>query len=699
MRIRTCVFLLVAVSVAGTIHGAEGKKPELFLAGSDDKSIRDVLADALPVAAHQLQEYGSDAVLAYTQQTYITRDSSHRVIQTEVWWVKEGQVPDLLSCQRQYPPAWEITEVKAFAIRPGELSVQAALNAPVQRLDPDRIHLRSASDGDRIADLVVSFEPAEPGDILGVSVAATVHYPLSWDTWFLAGDRPVSKAVLRLLCDQGLAYSVFGQGFLKGRLNQEVLFKDRGQIRDLVLRAADIPPLSDEPYSLPYVEQSPCIRVVWRAAQVSWDGKHRLWFRFDNWNQFAAVWAGVERQLLSQTDSAAKLTREMTVGLSAEAAADSLYCFVRDELLTVGLGSFGQVRDEPTVENILRVRAGDNSEKAYLLLAMLRSLDLSAELVWAHDPDDGHFFADYPSGGQLEVPMVLVRFEGRERWYDLSCDTCQPGVIHPLLRGSDAISYLQDADKREETILDELDAKDWRQGKDYFELYLKKVAGENWHTMTKLPGSPGGGAGQYTEMLQWDGTRDGRADFVVSGSAPIGSGRGQTEATEAALMDWFSQRFPTAKPGEVVAEGWTADHIYYASLGFTGSLPEPMGDTWIIPSSALMGETHVGLWTDNRTVPFCISEEWEYRWEASVPLPEGWTEVQTPAACRYGFRCLRYEAEFRVEDNRLILVRRLQEKPIVVDDRESLDLIGQEVKKINTFESSPVVVLHKGGQP
>ena len=703
MRTRCLTALLAVLLAAAAVTAAEpGRIEDLVLAGSDDQAIRAVLAETLPLATAQFAEFGSDAAQVYAQHVYSTTSQSYRIVDNSIWWVKEGQAEDLSTYLRDYSRSWDITEVRAFVIRPGEYSVDAALAAPIERLPADRIRLQKSSAEGKLTNLVVAFQSAGPGDVLGVSIAAKVRHRLRWYSWFLAGERPLARAEMRLICDNKLAYIVFGQGLAQGQMQQDVLYQDHGQIRDLVVRADAVAPLLDEPYSLPWRDQSPCLRVVWRGTAWSWDGKHRIWGRYDEWNQVAADMAAVERHFLSKTKRSDKLARELTAGLGPVAAADSLYRFVRDDLQTVGTGQFDQAKDDPTVEDVLKVRAGSEDEKAYLLVAMLRAVDVPAELVWAHDPDDGHLFTKYPSWGQVDVPFVKAAVGGSERWYDLGCGACPPGEIRPLLQGSDAMTYVRDADEQDTAITDDLVEKAFGRQVDFVSMYLRRIATLKWHTLTNLPGRTGAVAGYYRERIRLGDAgaapTAGTAELQATTFMPLGTRLSEADDRREAAGQWFRERFPAAREDTLLGLGNASGDTIEASFGFTiADLPAPMGDTWILPTSLLMGSRCIDSWPDERTKPFSITEQREYVWETSLPLPTDWTDVQLPSHCAFGFRCLQYEAGFQVRDGRLVLLRHLVERPIKVSSQPELDQISREVRKIIAFESTPVV-LQRGRQ-
>ncbi len=696
------VMIVVLMTQSSVVALAEpGKIEDTFLAATSDQQIKNILSDILPISFGQLEEYGSTAALALTQINYSTKPGSYRFVENHIWWVKEGEAEDLTTYLRDFSPDQEITDVRAFVIRSGEFSVNAALESPVERLGEDQIHLQDDRGKDKMTNLVVAFESAGPGDIIGVSIAGKVHHSLWWKTWYLADELPVARAQMRVFCDELWAYSVFGQRFKSGQIKKEILGQHNGQVRDLLLRADSIAPYCSEPYSPSGREQSPTLRLVWRAYQFSWDGKRRLWWYYDSWNQIAVKMAAEERQYLDKTKKVDKLARSMAADRPAIEAADLLYQYVRDELQTVSLSRFNLDKDEPTVEDILKVGAGEDFEKVFLLLAMLRALDIPAEIIWAHDSDNGKLFEKYPSWGQMDNPLVRAFPDGNERWYDLNCPTCQGGVIHPKMRGAVAMSYLRDADLLHRKLTDELIAEAWGRELDYFDFYIRRISPKNWHTMLTTPGSAVAKAGFYSERIKLDtassGAPSGQAEFQIAGFVPLRTRLGQGANPEEEVETWFARRFPDAEVDSVLAMESIACDTIQVLLDFAANpVQAPMGDTWIIPAKALVGQQHIDDWPEPRTSPFTITQAREYFWEIQIPLPEGWADAEVPSSCQFGFKCLLYRADFKIQAGHLVMRRHLVEKVVNISDQKNLGLIGLEVRKINEFEATPVVLQRIG---
>ncbi len=187
-------------------------------------------------------------------------------------------------------------------------------------------------------------------------------------------------------------------------LKKETLKEKNGQVLDMRLRVDDIDPVYDELYAPGAALQSPSISVVWRAERIPWGRTGFVWIEHRDWNMIAAQIAAVERHYLQGQKDVAALAHDLAAPADSVAVPERLFAYVRDELQLV-LSEVYDRRDETqTVDDVLKARAGSVYEKSYVLLARLRSLEVPAEVVWVHDPEEGGFFPDYPKLGAGHEP-------------------------------------------------------------------------------------------------------------------------------------------------------------------------------------------------------------------------------------------------------------------------------------------------------
>jgi hypothetical protein len=111
---------------------------------------------------------------------------------------------------------------------------------------------------------------------------------------------------------------------------------------------------------------------------------------------------------------------------------------VRD-LPYVGV-EFGRLRDEPhTADAVFRAGYGDCKDKATLLRALLRAVNIDSQYVLVRTADRGHL--DRDACGPDEFNHVILRAElpAGPIFLDPSVEHAPPGVLAPTVAGADAL--------------------------------------------------------------------------------------------------------------------------------------------------------------------------------------------------------------------------------------------------------------------
>jgi len=664
--------------------------------------IRRTLEPLLPLAVEQMDRYDAERAVVYEQQSYNTAWSAHITYSDQIWWIRSGEAPDLTNFVRDFDPGVTIKTVKAFRIRAGSCDPQAALKAPIEMITPDRIRITPGDMREKRANLVIAFDSAEPGDLIGIGIETYRPWGLFWNTWHAATDYPVVRAESRVRCEPGDAYALFGSRFRKDQFSQEVLDEQKGQKLDFRVRLDGLPPYRNEPFSPPYYEQSPQITVSWRAWQAQRRGMSPVWIKSQLWNQVAADMANGEAVFLKKAKDAAKKADKLAGKLPPREAADTLFRYVRDELMDIRSGAFKKPADQTTVDDILKTGSGGTSEKAYVLLAMLEAVGVDAELVWAHDPAEGDYFADFPDWSQVGTPLLHAAVDGADLWYDLGCATCPPGSVRERMWGSQAFGYDRSAGVQREAIRERAYKDAYNQQVEPFGLYLERIAPLPWARSLQVPG-------QSTRLAGWCEERIGyladtaddvtaRCEIRSCGPTPV---RARTAGEEpvAAVGGWIVERYKGFEKadGRLLAAGAT-DTLALAFDLSGDPLAAPMGDTWILPPETVFGTPSVGAWPSTRVTPCKVPYDVKKVWEFRAPLPTGWADAETPQGQAVDSARFTYRLSFAVEGGALLVRREQLERAGVVDDPQGLEAIGSAVAVIHELESTPVVVRRRGGE-
>ena len=691
-RLATALAITLIVLAFGSVTRA-GE----MLAGNDE-AIKEILRETLPIAAAQFAKFDSDVVRVYHQRSYNAEKDEYTVTENKVWWVGRGEAEELTNYVKDYGSWLEIKDVQAFVIHGGEVTMAAALSGDIEHIDESRIKLQKGDGKSRSTNLVVAFDTAQPGDLIGISITIHISRGLQWSEWSLAGDYPTARCELEIQNSHEIAFAIFGNRFRPGAMQQETIEKVKGHIRHLKLWADDIDAICREPYAPSRELQSPSFSLVWRAERYPW-GKKYIWWESRDWNMVAEKRAGRERTYAKKKKNTVKMAKTLADGATGEEAINLLYAFARDEIQDVSSYFYAKDNNKRTVDAILKARAGDDYEKSYLLLQMLLSLGFEAEVIWAHDPDDGSFFVKYPNSGQMDVPLVRVKVNDRVVWLDLACKGCAPGSIDARLSGTTAMSYARDADKKGDKLWERVAGKAQIQEVPTPILYLDFVERENWNRIFQVETGDRVGTALLSEEVVL--TRDEKLEFKrrmhVSSSGLsrlflASNAVGAEDVTE----DWIERRFQGSSGDSMVSASSigaeTLEAVFDLDLG---PVPDPMGDTWILPPDLVYGEPSVREWPEIRLSAFHVENDNETRWEFRIPLPSGWTDAAVPATQRIGVKCFDYVAHYVIVDGELVVRRVLKEIGCTIDEDSSVALIGRHAKAIRELELTPVVLTRK----
>jgi len=698
----SAVVLFCAVFSSLCLALGSARAESWLLAEQDDQEIRRILGQVLPIAEQQLESLDADVALVYRQLVLEAGLGSYREYLNDVWWVRRGEAESITNYVRDFAPGEKLKQARAFLIRPGRFDRQAALQAAIALLENQRIRIQEGDGKDRLANLVIGFETARPGDLLGISIQLEVEETLEWRPWLVAEHEPVARAELRIKSDPYLAYTVAGHRFREGGVQKEVIDENDGNIRDLRVWVDAVDPILDEPYSPPPHIQSPGFLVAWRAHRIDMGGGKWTWWYNRTWNQVASSMAEVESGFLEKRKRAAEQAEAIARDLQVSEAAAALYLFVRDELLSLENRYFSRSEDPPKVDKILEARAGSIIEKAYLLLAMLRSRGVQADLVWAHHPDRGGFFEQYPLWEQVQDPLIRVADGGQTRWYDLGCRECSPGTVRPRFIGARAVSYRIDSAELNEKLVDEVIEEAYTRHVMPFNLYLRSVEQQNWYEVFEIPGDRNRVVGWMEERIHFEEPTGTSAVALLqlrsAGLSPLREEVVSSGDPGTAARDWARGRFAIAQEESVLAASAAgADTLDVALRLECPPIDAPLGDTWILPAEVVYGEPTIGPWPAHRVTPFEVGHSNERRWEFRIPLPSGWEGAEVPADRVLGFKLMRYQVTFRIIDGEFVVHRTLVEKVGSVDDPASIDLIGKQASAIHELEKSAVVLHRTGG--
>ena len=124
------------------------------------------------------------------------------------------------------------------------------------------------------------------------------------------------------------------------------------------------------------------------------------------------------REVLSRDAGVAQQARKLAGSGTSRQKAEALYRFVRDEIETEpGSGIF--VDSEASLRKLLAERRADPAEKALLLHAMLKAVQIPSVLVWAGDRNRGDLDSNLPNPNWFDTVLVLPKVDEGRSFFDL----------------------------------------------------------------------------------------------------------------------------------------------------------------------------------------------------------------------------------------------------------------------------------------
>ena len=672
-----------------------------LLTEKKDQEIRKILETTLPIAEAQIERFDADVAQVFNQLVIVAAEDSYQEFQNSVWWVCRGEPEHITNYVRDFDPGVKLHKVMAFLIRPGRFDRQAALQAEIIPLEKDRIRIQEGDGKNRATNLVIGFDTAQPGDLLGISIQLKIQESLNWRQWLVAEHEPVARAELRVKNDWRIVFNVAGNRFEKGTIQKEIIEENDGIVRDLRLWVEGVNPIVDEPYSAPGYIQSPGFLVARRARRIEVDNGVWVWWYQRHWNQVASRMAASESWYLEKSEKVAEQTEQLVTGLSTPETLEALGNFVHEELLSLDSSYFFRSDEAPTVDKIWEARAGSDIEKAYLLLAMLRSRGVAADIIWTHDPNRGGFFQQYPNWGQVPVPLVRVTVGEKTHWYDLGCPECPPGTVRPRFIAAPALFYRSDSASRNDDFIDNVMNEAWARRLNPSDLYLSTIDQEEWCELIKIPGDPNSGVGWIEEKIRFE-KASGTASIALLRLRSAGLTSLKREAvrsgdSEPVAQEWALDRLEAAQEDSILtASPSRADTLDVLLRLECLPIAKPMGDTWILPAEVVWGEPTIGPWPADRVSSFTVMHNNERHWEFRIPLPEGWEGAEIPEDRTLGFKLMQYRVTFRILEGELVVRRIFVERTGIVEDLGSIALIGEEASAIREIETSDVVLHRKG---
>lgn len=277
----------------------------------------------------------------------------------------------------------------------------------------DKADLNDVYDESR-AKRIVAGDDAEPGAVFGYQTTTETRPFFYQSTWYFQGNSPVISSRLTLVLPAGWQASSVTFN------HAEVPVSANGTTYTWELR--DLPPLEWEPASPLLRNLAPRLSVKYFPAEGAKNPGVRA---FESWKDVSRWYTDLSDPQAVPDERIAAKARELTAGATTE--LDKIRAIGRYaqniQYISIQIG-VGRWRPHSASE-VLAKSYGDCKDKANLMRAMLKALNIQAYPVLIFSGDSTHVNEAWVSPGQFNHCIVAIK---------VSDETKAPTVIiHPAL--------------------------------------------------------------------------------------------------------------------------------------------------------------------------------------------------------------------------------------------------------------------------
>lgn len=408
------------------------------------------------------------------------------------------------------------------------------------------------------------------------------------------------------------------------------------------------------------------------------------------WNLIALYTSWITRELDLSRFTLADQAHAIVAGAPTTILRqDALFRHVRDRITRISLmermmrEAMTDSADKNWLRDLLASGVATETEKAYLLIALMRVFEFDAQIMWTSEDWDGQYEIEIPSHYQFSEAVVRVQDEGGVRWYDPGCDVCVPGEVRQDLQGRRGFFVPLEAQTRLATTLraaGSIDMLAMRLGTDEFAQWIE------------LPSSTSEGPSCVEELdVDWRGETAsvelrGRGDVSVRrGYRASGSASAVLESALDAVLGIadLESVAPISRPD--------ADRLLLRAQLRTNQLPAATASVWVLPSETLFQTCPWSEWNADRDEPFLMSASSRQVVRHILPLPRGWTGAQLPEDFERAVGPIRYSLRFRNEAGAIVVERVVESRFARIDRLDHKSAVSAAMIEICTRDREALV--------
>lgn len=249
----------------------------------------------------------------------------------------------------------------------------------------------------------VAFPSVEVGAILDYQYELVFQSPFLLDPWYFSEDVPVRRSEIVFKGGSGWKMRSWKRSPFGVKIEQEQEMTSRGEV--VRAWAENLPAVPDDPYGPPYTDLATQMMLL-PASYTA--GPYQSQAFLETWNSLAWWVSRVYGDVLNRDSGVAQQARKVATSGTSRQKAEALYRFVRDEIETdSGTGLF--VDSEASLRKLLAARRASPAEKALLLHAMLKAVQVPSVLVWAGDRNRGDVDSNLANPNWFDTVLVLPK--------------------------------------------------------------------------------------------------------------------------------------------------------------------------------------------------------------------------------------------------------------------------------------------------
>jgi hypothetical protein len=258
----------------------------------------------------------------------------------------------------------------------------------------------------------VAFPSVQVGAILDYQYELVFDSPIFLEPWYFSDEEmPVrhSEIVYRTAADWRMRYWSRSLGV---KIQKEEETSSKGHV--LRVWAENLPSIPQEPQGPPFADLAAQVLLLPETHTKGLQVVHFL----ESWPSTTYLIEQLYESVRQRDGGVAKQAREIAGSGTRQQKIEALYRFVRDEIATETDTGQGVVVDPgASLAKVLSGRRGSTAEKALLLQAMLKAVDVDSGLVWAGDRHRGAIDTHLPNPGWFDAVFVMVLDEDRQRLF------------------------------------------------------------------------------------------------------------------------------------------------------------------------------------------------------------------------------------------------------------------------------------------